>query len=387
MKYVVISRGEGKKAFEDMIRFSQPNADIVHMDIGKDDTALTLHDRCDEIVAQEADCIFTNGTMPKTMVDTLRGLGQPVFGVGQQDGRFEAFRTFTKHVVRGFGIPQSDFREFKSFYDFMEHSKHVKYPCYMKHDSGQVGMTAFVHNADEVAFMYKALNYRHGFTLESPIEGVEVSFNYLINRTGYVWIGANHDVKDGLGGVTGNVYTNVLKYDIYEDQIRPLLSFMVQTGYRGPMAITGIVRDGAFHVIEVNTRFGFSSTYMYLNGLNNALTLCKAVALNTPLPKPVFRFSHGLTAAVRSHMARETYDMPVHFGGRVVGVTLVENDIEDGMTNGGVPALLVSMGSIAVHVELALRDAACRVQLPFKSVEVPLFMRFERLHREGGYKS
>ncbi len=73
------------------------------------------------------------------------------------------------------------------------------------------------------------------------------------------------------------------RYGLAKDLIHPLLPWLKQTRFHGPLQVTAIQKDGQWHAIEYNVRLGVTTGAILLRMLNNPLESVLAVANDRPL--------------------------------------------------------------------------------------------------------
>lgn len=90
------------------------------------------------------------------------------------------------------------------------------------------------------------------------------------------------------------------KYGLARELIHPLLPWLREVNYHGPIQATAVQRDGLWSVIEYNIRIGVTSGPMILRMLENPIETLLATAKNQPLNprfKPELKFGCSLTLA------------------------------------------------------------------------------------------
>jgi len=78
------------------------------------------------------------------------------------------------------------------------------------------------------------------------------------------------------------------KYGLAHELIHPLLPWLRQAKFNGPLQVTAVKRQGQWHVIEYNIRIGVTSGPMILRMLKNPVEIVRQTACNEKL-EPQFK--------------------------------------------------------------------------------------------------
>jgi phosphoribosylamine-glycine ligase len=163
--------------------------------------------------------------------------------------------------------------------------------------------------ADTRAWL-RHVNYAEGVFLQEYLGRAEVGHIALISGGEIYSLVTNQEYKyafDGnlgivagapLGGLVERDETD--KYGLARQLIHPLLPWLREVKFNGPLQVTAIKRQQRWHVIEYNIRIGVTSGPMILRLLNNPLATLLQTARNEKL-QPDFnsqlKFGCSLTLA------------------------------------------------------------------------------------------
>jgi len=163
--------------------------------------------------------------------------------------------------------------------------------------------------ADTRAWL-RQVNYAEGVFLQEYLGRAEVGHIALISGGEIYSLVTNQEYKyafDGnLGIVAGAPLGGLVerdekdKYGLARQLIHPLLPWLRETHFNGPLQVTAIQRGGRWHVIEYNIRIGVTSGPMILRLLKNPVETLLGTARDEKLA-PMFdsklKFGCSLTLA------------------------------------------------------------------------------------------
>jgi phosphoribosylamine-glycine ligase len=134
--------------------------------------------------------------------------------------------------------------------------------------------------ADTRAWL-RQVNYAEGVFLQEYLGRAEVGHIALISGGEIYSLVTNQEYKYAFNGNLGIVAGAPLgglverdekdKYGLARQLIHPLLPWLRETKFNGPLQVTAIKRGGRWHVIEYNIRIGVTSGPMILRLLKNPL--------------------------------------------------------------------------------------------------------------------
>lgn len=188
--------------------------------------------------------------------------------------------------------------------------------------------------ADTRAWL-RHVNYAEGVFLQEYLGRAEAGHIALISGGEIHSLVTNQEYKyafDGnLGIIAGAPLGGLVerdehdKYGLARELIHPLLPWLRQVNYHGPLQVTAIKRDGRWHVIEYNIRIGVTSGPMILRMLKNPAEIILQTARNEKL-KP--EFNDGLNFGCSLTLAGYGYPFTTIVGPHLPLETLGEFDCD-----------------------------------------------------------
>ena len=146
--------------------------------------------------------------------------------------------------------------------------------------------------ADTRAWL-RHVNYAEGVFLQEYLGRAEAGHIALISGGEIHSLVTNQEYKYAFNGNMGIIAGAPLgglverdehdKYGLARELIHPLLPWLQQVNYHGPLQVTAIKRDGQWHVIEYNIRIGVTSGPMILRMLKNPVEIILQTARNEKL--------------------------------------------------------------------------------------------------------
>jgi len=154
--------------------------------------------------------------------------------------------------------------------------------------------------ADTRAWL-RHVNYAEGIFLQEYLGRAEAGHIVLISGGEIHSLVTNQEYKyafnDNLGIIAGAPLGGLVerdehdKYGLARELIHPLLPWLREVNYHGPLQVTAIKRDGQWRVIEYNIRIGVTSGPMILRMLKNPV---EVIARTTRNEKLALQFNDGL---------------------------------------------------------------------------------------------
>jgi len=146
--------------------------------------------------------------------------------------------------------------------------------------------------ADTRAWL-RHVNYAEGVFLQEYLGRAEAGHIVLVSGGEIYSLVTNQEYKYAFNGNQGIVAGAPLgglverdendKYGLARQLIHPLLPWLRESKFNGPLQVTAIKRDGCWHVIEYNIRIGVTSGPMILRMLKNPAELVLRTARNDAL--------------------------------------------------------------------------------------------------------
>ncbi|HTV76336.1 MAG TPA: hypothetical protein VMD57_04990, partial [Candidatus Baltobacteraceae bacterium] len=163
--------------------------------------------------------------------------------------------------------------------------------------------------ADTRAWL-RNVNYAEGVFLQEYLGRAEAGHIALVSGGEIYSLVTNQEYKYAFNGNQGIVAGAPLggiverdendKYGLARELIHPLMPWLRESKFNGPLQVTAVKRGGQWHVIEYNIRIGVTSGPMILRMLKNPVETVLQTARNEKLnPKfgEALRFGCSLTLA------------------------------------------------------------------------------------------
>lgn len=250
--------------------------------------------------------IGPEGPLVKGLADEFRRMNIPVFGPSAKAAQLEGSKLFSKTFMQRYGIPTARAMEAKDYPSSVEALEVFSHLPVIKANGLAGGKGVFLPENDlEAKDILKALFLDNllgesgsKVLLEERLQGPELSFFYLINKTGYRYLGCARDHKraydDDLGPNTGGMGTFSPVPDCSEEDLAQIQEIMDKTyqgilrevmDYRGVVFIGCMKTEEGLKVLEYNVRFGDPETQVLMARLeSDFLSLALATAKNQALP-------------------------------------------------------------------------------------------------------
>ncbi len=312
-------------------------------------------------------------------VDALENIGVPSFGPRKNAAIIESSKVFAKNLMKKYGIPTAKYETFESCEEAMEYVKKCEIPIVVKADGLALGkgVTVAITREDAVKAVKAAMEDRvfgdsgKSIVIEEYLEGPEVSVLSFTDGKTIVPMVSSMDHKrawdndmgpntGGMGTVAPNpYYTDAVAKECMEKIFLPTIDAMNKEGhtFKGCLYFGLMITKDGVKVIEYNCRFGDPETQVVLPLLKtDLLTIMRAVT-DGRLADVNVEFSDKKACCVvtaskgyplhyekgyeitlpASEPDREIYiagaalkdGKLVSSGGRVLGVTAVEDTLED----------------------------------------------------------
>lgn len=311
------------------------------------------------------------------LCDMLREAGIACFGPGMRAAIIEGSKVFSKNLMKKYGIPTASYEVFDDAEKALSYIKYASMPQVIKADGLALGkgvIIAKTHKEAENAIFEIMKNKKFGdsgnsIVIEEYLEGPEVSVLAFTDGETIVPMVSSMDHKrakdndmglntGGMGTVAPNPYfTKEIEKECMDKIFIPTLNAMNREGRRfeGCLYFGLMLTKNGPKVIEYNCRFGDPETQVVLPLLESDLyTVMRAVS-DGKLKACDVKFSDKSACCVvmASKGYPESYEKGyeitvddevrdfIYFagadikdnklvtaGGRVLGVTAVEDDLE-----------------------------------------------------------
>ncbi|HEV2435737.1 MAG TPA: phosphoribosylglycinamide synthetase C domain-containing protein [Verrucomicrobiae bacterium] len=170
--------------------------------------------------------------------------------------------------------------------------------------------TILCETVEDTRAWLRHINYAEGVFLQEYLGRAEAGHIALVSGGEIYSLVTNQEYKYAFNGNQGIVAGAPLggiverdendKYGLAHELIHPLLPWLRESKFNGPLQVTAVKRNGQWHVIEYNIRIGVTSGPMILRMLGNSLETVVQTAGNEKLNlqfKDKFNFGCSLTLA------------------------------------------------------------------------------------------
>src|SRR5690349_12126344 len=153
--------------------------------------------------------------------------------------------------------------------------------------------TILCETVEDTRAWLRQVNYAEGVFLQEYLGRAEAGHIVLVSGGEIHSLVTNQEYKyahnGNLGLIAGAPLGGLVerdpddKYGLARQLLHPLLPWLREVNYHGPIQVTAVKRRGHWHVIEYNIRIGVTSGPMILRLLDNPLDTLLATALNRKL--------------------------------------------------------------------------------------------------------
>jgi phosphoribosylamine--glycine ligase len=170
--------------------------------------------------------------------------------------------------------------------------------------------TILCETVDDTHAWLRHINYAEGVFLQEYLGRAEAGHVALVSGGEIYSLVTNQEYKyaftENQGIVAGAPLGGIVerdeqdKYGLARELIHPLLPWLRQAGFNGPLQVTAVMRNRRWHVIEYNIRIGVTSGPMILRMLKNPADIVLQTARDEKLEpqfKPRLNFGCSLTLA------------------------------------------------------------------------------------------
>ena len=309
-------------------------------------------------------------------VDRLNEIGVPCFGPKANAAIIEGSKIFSKNLMKKYGIPTAKYEVFTDIDSALAYLENESYPTVIKADGLALGKGVVIAmNKEEAVEAVRSMMEDRMFgdsgsrvVIEEFLTGPEVSVLAFTDGNTVVPMVSSMDHKraldddkglntGGMGTIAPNPYYNAEIADECMNSIFvPTIKAMNAEGrtFKGCLYFGLMLTPKGPKVIEYNCRFGDPETQVVLPLLESDLLEIMMACTNGTLENTEVKFSDGaaccvimasggypksyksgfeitaedgMTADIYYAGAKEIDGKLVTAGGRVLGVTAVENDL------------------------------------------------------------
>ncbi len=265
--------------------------------------------------------------------EELLGLGVPIFSPTREAMKIERDRDFARQLCHDFKIPFPE--------SYVARNRLEAETVLERHPQAFVLKNPFcsptspIHTilcetlADTRSWL-KHIDYAEGVFLQEYLGRCEAGHIALVSGGEIHSLVTNQEYKRAFAGNLGVVAGAPLgglveqdaadKYGLARELLHPLLPWLREVKYHGPIQVTAVRRRNRWHVIEYNIRIGVTSGAMLLRMLTDPLEALLRTAKNQPLD---LQFVDGLQFGCSLTLAGYGYPY-VQVSGPQVPVEVVE---------------------------------------------------------------
>ncbi len=230
--------------------------------------------------AEAIDLTVVGPEVPLTLgiVDRFQAAGLEIFGPNRAAARIEGSKSFSKDLMKKYGIPTAAYETFTERDEAVAYIKEQGAPIVVKADGLAAGKGVIVAMTEEQAIaavddiMLDKVFGAAGSSvvIEEFMEGEEASFFAFTDGRNILPLASSQDHKriydndegpntGGMGAYSpAPVVTAALHDEIVETIVKPTIAGMASDGcpYSGILYVGLMIKDGKPRVVEYNARFG-----------------------------------------------------------------------------------------------------------------------------------
>ncbi|RMD50969.1 MAG: phosphoribosylamine--glycine ligase [Ignavibacteria bacterium] len=256
------------------------------------------------------------------ITDYLEEEGIKVFGPSKSAARIEGDKSFSKDLMKKYGIPTADYQTFSSnqFEEALNYLKNSNFPVVLKASGLAAGKGVLIcKDFDSASEGLKQLMLDKVFddagenvVIEEFMTGQEASVFAITDGKEYVTLPAAQDHKRIFDGDKGKntggmgayapapLVDDNLLHEIKEKIIEPTISAMAQEGipYKGCLYCGLMITENGPKVVEFNCRFGDPETQCVLPVIEGDFLKLLYSAAAGNLDKSAVRYNGGSSVCV-----------------------------------------------------------------------------------------
>ena len=332
-------------------------------------------------IREKVDLVIVGPEAPLVngIVDYLDGIGIKTFGPSLQASKLEGSKSFMKSICRKYNIPTAGYKEFDNHEDSLNFIKNNKMPLVIKVDGLAAGKGVTIAldqktaiDAIENIFIKKNFGDGAKIIIEDFLDGEEASFFVACDGKDFLCLPTAQDHKRVGEGETGPntggmgayspapIITNDLSKKIIDTIIKPTLNGLLNEGikYKGILYAGLMIVQNKPLLLEYNVRFGDPECQPILYRLKTDIIDLFNACINEKINKINLEWDQrlGLTVVLASngypgkytsgseinnlemldsnqnievfHSGTKIEDGKTYaVGGRVLGITTIDNDI------------------------------------------------------------
>ena len=297
--------------------------------------------------------------------------------------KLERDRFFGRELCRKYGVPVADAYVARNRLEALEFVQQNPKPYVIKNPlcaPGSPVHTIVTETVQDTKSWLEHVNYAEGVFLQEYMGRREAGHVAFVSNGTIYPVVTNQEYKRAFNGNMGPVAGAPLgglveadpedKYDLVKQCLTPLLPWFKEVDFHGPVQITAVKRDNAWHMIEYNVRTGITTGPALWRMLENPIETIISVGRNKPLN---IRFVPGKEYAASLTLAGWGYPY-IKIEGPFLKVELQEKPTCDIWWNEVVPGkdggMLMSGHRVAdiVAVDSSLQHAVDRCYENIKKI-------------------
>ncbi len=223
-------------------------------------------------------------------------LGIPILSPTGKGFQIERERNFSQQLCERFGIPFAKSYVVRNKLEAEALLKKHPFPYVIKNTF--CSPTSPVHTIvcetlDQTRTWLNHIDYTEGVFLQRYLGTQEGGHIAFISHGEIYSLISNQEYKrafnENLGIVAGAPLGGLIeqdpedKYRLAEDLIHPLLPWLKEVDFHGPLQVTAMKSEGRWHVLEYNIRLGVTCGPILMRMLQNPLEVLDQVVTNQPL--------------------------------------------------------------------------------------------------------
>lgn len=280
------------------------------------------------------------------MVDDLTKAGIRAFGPTKDAALIEASKSFSKNLMKKYGIPTAKFETFSDIAKALDYVENHKYPLVVKADGLALGKGVIICNTksqarDAIKNIMEHKKFGEAgnvVVIEEFLTGPEVSILSFTDGKTIIPMVSAQDHKRALDGDRGlntggmgafspsSVYTEDMADFCMEKIFRPTVEAMNKEGrtFKGVLYFGLIITEDGPKVLEYNARFGDPETQVILPRLKNDLVDIFEAVIDGKLDE--IKIEWEPSACICVIMASGGYPQSYRKGLKIYGLDKVKNE-------------------------------------------------------------
>ena len=252
------------------------------------------------------------------------GMGtKPILSPVGKAMQIEISRSFAAKMCKKFGVPVPEFFHADSREEAIEIINDNPRPYVLKNPTCSPFSpvhTIVCETVEDTLGWIKRIDDSEGVFLQEYIGTAEAGHFVFINEGEIQSLVTNQEYKRSFTGNMGPVAGAPLggiaqtdpddQYGLAEQLILPLKPWFLETGFRGPLQVTAIQKEGKWHAIEYNIRLGVTTAALMLRMLEDPLTNMIDLVENR---KPSIKWKSGHNYGCTLTLAGQGYPFVVPF--------------------------------------------------------------------------